>query len=59
MTAPEVAAQNLRTLLAEIDAGELDCSPTYRRLLEGSAVALQVSAEHQALNWSGSTPSAR
>lgn len=36
-----VAAQHLRTVLAEIDAGELDCSPTYRLLLEGAVLALE------------------
>lgn len=46
MTTPvEAAAQNLRTLLAEIEAGELECSPTYRRCLEGAVIALEAVAE--------------
>lgn len=46
MTDPvAVAAENLRTILTEIEAGELDCSPTYRRCLEGAVIALEAVAE--------------
>lgn len=35
------AAGHLRTVLDEIDAGELACSPIYRRLLDGALIALE------------------
>lgn len=34
------AVVGLRAVLAEIDAGELECSPVYRRCLEGAVIAL-------------------
>lgn len=40
MTAPEVAAQ-IRMVLDEIGAGQLECSPAYRWMLTGAAIALE------------------